>query len=382
MGLRDFAARTIRVGNRLIGAGQPIFLTAEIGAAHLGRPENVMKMIKAAAEAGCDGADMFMATPDGFYWSEGDEKRNYRNSWRVLSFSDEQWLEFFHYAESLGLILYPTLLDIESVERCRRLPIKMANINSDDANNPFLLKKAAELGVPLTMHDINISLSELSQALNVFESCGFKDLIVLHSTQESGEESSLYGSANLNVINTYRQVAGSYGFLTGCVEHTTSDFLIYAVAAMGPALISKHIQLSRENPHDTYISVNVDDLNRMIKNVRYVEMALGNGVNEEVVDCDGNPPAPFRRKVLVAAHDIPAGRIMEESDFTAKRPGHRGGISPMQYVYLLGARAREAIAADTPLEFAMFDDVHSAPYKYPALKKYRIGTHLDNLRGA
>ena len=383
MPFRQFYSRTIQVGNKKIGPGQPIFLTAEIGAAHQGSAENVKIMIKAAAEAGCDGADLFMATPEGFYWCEESAKgRNYRNAWRTLSFTDEEWLEFFELADSLGIILYPTLLDLESVERCRHLPIKMANINSDDANDPFLIRAAASLGVPLTMHDIEITLSELSQTINVFEECGFKDLIVLHSTHESGEESTLYRTANLKVMDTYRQVFGSYGYLTGCVEHTTSDFLIYAVAALEPALISKHIQISKDNPHDTKISVKIDDLATMVKKVRYVEMALGLGVVETVVDQNGFRPVPFRRKVLVAKHDIPAGKVMEMDDFCAKRPGNMGGVASMQYIHLLGATAKQDIPKDTPYEFSQFDNIQPAPYKYPPVKEYRIGTNLDNLHGA
>ncbi len=380
MPFRQFYSRTIQVGNKKIGPGQPIFLTAEIGAAHQGSAENVKIMIKAAAAAGCDGADLFMATPEGFYWCEESAKgRNYRNAWRTLSFTDEEWLEFFELADSLGIILYPTLLDLESVERCRHLPIKMANINSDDANDPFLIRAAASLGVPLTMHDIEITLSELSQTINVFEECGFKDLIVLHSTHESGEESTLYRTANLKVMDTYRQVFGSYGYLTGCVEHTTSDFLIYAVAALEPALISKHIQISKDNPHDTQISVKIDDLAAMVKKVRYVEMSLGVGVNEKVVDNTGIPTVPFRRKVLVARHDIPAGKVAEESDFCAKRPGDEGGVAPMQYIHLVGAKAKTDIKMNTPIEFDLFEGVHGAPYKYPDIKKFQIGRDLKDL---
>ncbi len=379
MSFRQFCTRTIQVGNKKIGPGQPIFLTAEIGAAHQGSAENVKIMLKAAAEAGCDGADLFMATPEGFYWCEESAKgRNYRNAWRTLSFTDEEWLEFFELADSLGIILYPTLLDLESVERCRHLPIKMANINSDDANDPFLIRAAASLGVPLTMHDIEITLSELSQTINVFEECGFKDLIVLHSTLESGEEHTLYRTANLKVMDTYRQVFGSYGYLTGCVEHTTSDFLIYAVAALEPALISKHIQISKDNPHDTKISVKIDDLATMVKKVRYVEMSLGVGVNEKVVDNTGIPTVPFRRKVLVARHDIPAGKIAEESDFCAKRPGDEGGVAPMQYIHLVGAKAKADIKKNTPIEFDLFEGVHGAPYKYPDIKKFQISRDLKD----
>ena len=61
----------IKVGNRLIGPGQPIFLTAEIGISHSGSFENAERMIIDAAKAGCDGVDMFIGDSNGFYFAPG-----------------------------------------------------------------------------------------------------------------------------------------------------------------------------------------------------------------------------------------------------------------------------------------------------------------------
>ena len=271
------------------------------------------------------------------------------------------------------------------MELCRRLKVKMVNINSDDANNPLLLKQIASLGVPVTMYDINMSITEISMAVQTLQKAGCHDIILLHSTLESGETETLYATANLEVINTYRQLFGGSGVLAGCVEHTTSDFLIYAVTAMKPALISKHIQLSNENPHDTTISVDVASLKKMVQQVRYVDMSLGNGFVQELRDADDKLPPGHdkRRKVLVASRDIPAGKVIEESDLTAKRPGHLGGCAPMDYIHFVGAVAKDEIKRNTVMKFALVDNVQESPYKYPALdgfQKSRRG--FDDFEGA
>jgi len=89
-----------------------------------------------------------------------------------------------------------------------------------------------------------------------------------------------------------------------------------------------------------------------------------------------------RRKVLVAARDIPAGKTIEEEDLTAKRPGNLGGINPMQYIHLVGATARQDIAANSVLEFELFENIRSAPYKFPPIDEYRTSAAMNGIRGA
>ena len=386
MSFREYWNRTIQVRNRRIGAGEKIFLTAEIGAAHNGSVDNAKIMIEAAARSGCDGVDIFMAEPEDFYYTgKCLPGRDFHAEWRKLHFDLDQWRELFAFAREQGIILYPTPLDLASIELCRKLPVEMLNINSDDSNNVFMLKAAASLGVPVTVHDINISLTEIAMAVRTLQDAGCSDIILLHSTQESGEEATLYESANLEVINTYRQVFGGSGVLAGCVEHTTSDFLIYGVAALRPVLISKHIQIRpADNPGDYHISVDTANLAAMVKKVRYIEQALGGGSNQFVLGADGGASAwtLSRRKVLVAARNIPAGKRVEEADLTAKRPGNLGGVSPVQDIHLVGAVGKRDIRANEPLEFEFFSEIQSAPYKYPPLDEYRTSADLNSIRGA
>jgi sialic acid synthase SpsE len=377
----------ITVRNRKIGGDNAkIFLTAEIGAAHNGSVENAKIMIAAAADAGCDGADIFMASPQDFYYTgKCLPGRDFWAEWQKLCFTREEWIELFQFAREKNIILYPTPLDMPAVELCRELNVEMLNINSDDVNNYFQLKAIASLGIPVTMHDINISLTEVAFAVRTLQDNGCKDIIILHSTQETGEENTLYESANLEVMLSYRQIFGRQGVLAGCVEHTSSDFLIYAVAALRPVLISKHIQLNpRDNESDAAISVKTEFLTTMVKKVRYVEQALGGGSNEFVLGAAGGASewTLSRRKVLVAARDIPAGKVIEEADLIAKRPGNLGGVNPMQYINLIGATARRDIKANEVIEFALFDNIQSAPYKYPPLNEYHTKADLGSIRGA
>jgi len=333
---------------------------------------------------------MFIANGPDFYWSSSDVEqhalgtKNSIEEWQRLSFTPEQGEELFAYADEIRLILYLTSLDPPSIEVARRVKSPMVNLNSDDLNNPILLKLAASLGVPVTLHDINASLAEVEGAVRLLQDHGCPGIIVLHSTMESGNEAILYSTANLRVMNTYRSAFSSQAVRVGCVEHTTSDFLIYAVAALEPVLISKHILIAHEkDTPDDSISVDIQNLAAMVKKVRYVEMSLGGGINVELANEKGEVSAGShaRHKVLVAARDLPAGHRVQPGDLAAKRPGNFGGLHPWKLLQIEGATTTVPIARDTLVDFNMFKGFPATDYKFPLLERRKV-KGAEKSRGA
>ncbi len=363
-----FRNRVIKIGNRLVGDGQRIFLTGEAGVAHGGSMENAKILIKAAADAGCDGVDIFMTVVEEFYYRNPKGTRDLFDEWHHQSFTLPQWRELIDYGKSLDIIVYPTPLDPIAVEWCRELKPAMININSDDHNNILLLEQMAKLGCPVTMHDIDQNLSETEGAVRTLLDNGCKDIIVLHSTLEADDaDEESYSMANLNMMKTYRQAFGDLGVLAGCVEHTTSDYLIFAVAALQPAFISKHIKIDDTVVFDSTVAVRTDELKTMVSRVRRIEKALGNGHNQRVVNEENGVQIRERNKVLVARRDIPAGKVVEKEDLIAKRPGDYGGLHPWAARQLVGAVAARDIPRNTLLHFDDFRKIPDPAYKFPEL---------------
>ena len=381
--------KTIKVKNKLIGTGQRIFMTAEIGSAHMGSVEYAKTMIRAAAEADCDGCEIFnYSSGENFYFAHFNANEDTPDSPASgntlakmckiideLNFSYKEWEELFRYAEQCGIILYLTPLDPLAMRMAGDLGCPMININSDDINNIPLLEEAAKLNIPVTFHDINATFAEVEACIMTLKENGVNDIIALHSTQESGDERTLFGSANLEVINTYKQAFGGLGVLSGCVEHTTSDFLIYAVTALRPALISKHIYLPDISIHDVPCSVNTEHYGEMVRKMRWTDMALGQGNNQLLVSNYNGKVTTSRynrRKVLVAARAISAGKLIDKDDLIAKRPGHLGGMSPWNARIIVGATARHDIAPDTIISLNHFEQFPAADYKFPELEKVMV----------
>ena len=366
-------SRRICIKDRVIGDGEPIFITAEIGCAHMGDVQAAKELLLGAKKAGCDGADMFLAHPEDFYAAHcpGGIK-----AWQGQGFTFEQWQSLFRYAEEIDIIFYLTPLDLTSVKMAVDLGSPMLNVNSDDTSNLRQLELMGSMGLPLTMHDVSKTLTEIEGAIQTLTSAGCEDIILLHSTLEFEDESleSFYTTANIKVMDTYRAAFSGKGVLVGCVEHTSSKFLIYGVAAREPVLISKHIIVKHtEGAPDNEISFELKDLQKMVQNTRAIEMSLGNGSNCILMNKDGEMDfgSAIRRKILVAAKDIPKGKTIEKTDIVAKRPWVKDGLHPWKMLDICGSKARNDIAKDEILTFDLFTEYVVDDYKFPKNDEYR-----------
>jgi len=365
----------IKVKNKEIGAGKPIFLTAEIGCGHDGDFERCKHLMRVAKESGCDGTDVFMMDTETYVHHDCGLKPafdSYLAEIKRLSFTEAQWKEYFRYGNELGLVAYCTPLGVGAIHTAIKCGAPMLNINSDEVTDLGFLRAIAKTGVPLTMHDINATLGEVEAAVTVLLDNGCKELIVLHSTLEANDPVLSYEGANLRMIETYRRAFSDRGVLTGCVEHTTSKWLIYAVAALQPALISKHLLVTHdEKVADSTISLQASEMKEIISNVRKTEQALGQGSNFVKCEKDGKLPEGniWRRKVLVTSRDIKAGEKLSRDDFMAKRPGNMGGLHPWYAEILHGARAKKDMPKNTIIDLNMAEDIPLPEYRPYALKK-------------
>jgi len=73
---------------------------------------------------------------------------------------------------------------------------------------------------------------------------------------------------------------------------------------------------------------------------------MGNGRKERTKSEEMNMEAA--RKSIVAARPIQEGEILSEDHLAVKRPG--GGISPMEWLNIIGSKARRSFAEDELIE--------------------------------
>ncbi len=120
-----------------------------------------------------------------------------------------------------------------------------------------------------------------------------------------------------------------------------------AAVALGAEIIEKHFTLDKnmEGP-DHKASLEPDEFKQMVKAIRNIEKAFGNGIKKP-------SPSEFKnltivRKSLVAAKKINTGEIFTEANVGIKRPGT--GISPMKWDEVMGKKAKRDFESDELIE--------------------------------
>jgi N,N'-diacetyllegionaminate synthase len=206
------------------------------------------------------------------------------------------------------------------------------------------LRRVGACGKPVILSTGMSNLGDIEAALQVLEQAGTprQQIIVLHCNTEYPVPMS---EVNLRAMQS---IARAFGVQVGFSDHTEGIEIALAAVALGARVIEKHFTLDRDLPGpDHRASIEPGELTRMIRSIRNVELALGDGIKRPSVSEEKN--RPIARKSLVAARAIRAGETFGEDNLTAKRPGT--GISPMRLHEVLGRKASRDFAADELIQW-------------------------------
>jgi len=271
--------KTVKIGDVLVGDGQPTYFVAEIGINHNGDIDIAKKLIDAASLAGCQAVKFQKRTVDVVYTREelakprenpfgstnGDLKRG-------LEFGKAQFDVIDRYCKDKGIAWFASCWDESSVDFIEQYKPPCYKIASASLTDDVLLKHHRAKGRPIIL---STGMSELSQIDHAVEILGRDNLIILHtnSTYPSKVE-----NLNLQVIHSLRE---RYGVPVGYSGHEVGLAPSVAAAAIGACLIERHITLDRSMwGSDQAASVEPHGFARMVKDVRAVEKALGDGVKK------------------------------------------------------------------------------------------------------
>src|SRR6201992_1460126 len=92
--------KTVKIGNKLVGDGQPVYITAEIAITHNGDLDQAKRLISVAVAAGCDAVKFQKRTVDVVY--SADELARPRESPVGTTNGDLKFgreLDFYDYQE-------------------------------------------------------------------------------------------------------------------------------------------------------------------------------------------------------------------------------------------------------------------------------------------
>jgi len=267
----------VKIGSSKVGERNPVYAIAEIGINHNGDIEIAKQLIDVAIGAGCDAVKFQKRTVDVVYTSE--ELARPRNSpfgntngdlkWG-LEFSYEQYSEIDHYCKSKGIAWFASCWDEASVDFIDQFDVPCYKIASASLTDHALLRHTRSKGKPIILSTGMSCLDEIFQAVEVL---GKEDLIILHSCSTYPAN---YDELNLRVIPILQ---AQFAVPVGYSGHETGICTSVAAVAMGACMIERHITLERSMwGSDQAASLGPSGLSQMIRDIRLVEIALGDGV--------------------------------------------------------------------------------------------------------
>lgn len=345
----------VLAGGRRIGDGEPCFVVAEIGQNHNGSLELARRLIDAVA--GHADAVKFCKrhipsdlTREAFerpYVGPHSFGPTYGQHREALELRIEQYAELKEYAQQRGLLFFATACDRHSADELEQIGVELYKVASRDLTNLPLIEHLARLGKPLVLSCGMDSLAEIDEAVQTVRQ--FHDRLVL--LQCTSAYPTAYADVQLRVMDALKQ---RFGTVIGLSDHTPGGMTAVVAAALGAAIIEKHVTLDRAlRGTDHAASLTVDEFAAMTRELRNMELALGDG--DKRVPASVAASRQRLGRVLVSATAIRAGQVVTPDMLCLKCGGP--GLAWRERGQLLGRIARADVPADVVLKAADFAPV-------------------------
>ena len=330
---------------------EKVYIIAEAGDNHNGDFNTALKLVDVAKRAGADCVKFqtFVTEEIISKYAEmaeyqkkntGKEESQFEMVKR-LELSFDEFRKIKEYCDRVGIQFLSTPFDLKSVDFLNELGVPFFKIPSGEITNYPYLIKIAHTGKPVVMSTGMCEPDEILAAINVLQKNGSGEITLLHCNTEYPTPLK---DVNLYAMRTMKKM---FGKKVGYSDHTKGIEVPVAAVALGACVIEKHFTLDKNMPGpDHKASLEPDELGRMVKNIRNIEIALGDGVKR--VSESERKNIAIARKSIVARRNIQEGEILTEENLAVKRPGT--GINPMQWMEVLGTRAVRDFKEDELIE--------------------------------
>lgn len=331
-----------------------VLIIAEAGVNHNGSLEIAKRLVDEAVKAGVDIIKFQTFKAENLVSKSarqaeyqrrniGNEDESQFSMLKKLELSEKQHLELIEYCKEKRIMFFSTAFDMDSIEFLHTLGIGLWKIPSGEITNYPYIKKIAQYHEPVILSTGMCNLSDIEAAMNVLLDSGLtkEKITVLHCNTE-------YPTPMEDVnLKAMLEISSRFGVEIGYSDHTEGIEIPIAAVALGAKVIEKHFTLDKTmNGPDHKASIEPDELCAMVKAIRNVEKALGNGHKE--ISASEKKNIEVARKSIVASCNISKGEIFSESNITVKRPGN--GISPMRWEDVIGTVAKRDFKEEELIE--------------------------------
>ncbi len=291
---RQAAVPAVRIGEHLLGPGHPVYVIGEIGINHNGDVDIARRLIDVAVDAGCDAVKFQKRTPE--ICVPVEQRGQIRQTpWGEMTYMEykirtefgrDEYTEIAAHCKDRGIDWFASPWDVPSVEFLEEMDVITHKVASASVTDHELLRALAATGKPIILSTGMSTLEEIDKAVRIL---GTQRLVMMHATSTyplPPEE------ANLRTIATLQE---RYGVPVGYSGHERGLQISLAAVTLGAVTVERHITLDRTMwGSDHAASLEPSGLEHLVRDIRIIEQALGDGV-KRVFPGEEAPRARLRR---------------------------------------------------------------------------------------
>lgn len=317
-------------------------IIAEAGVNHNGDFDLAVKLINEAKKSGADAVKFQTAVPHlvmtntatmAEYQIENTGKTESQIEMaKKIHLPITDYKKLKDYCDQIDIMFLSSPFDHLSIEELEKLGLEYFKIPSGEITNLPYLRHVAKIAKKVILSTGMSTMNEVKEAVKILYDNGVtnKQLTLLHATTDYPTKMM---DVNLNAMLTMKK---EFGVNVGYSDHTEGIEIPIAAVALGAKIIEKHFTLDKnmQGP-DHKASLEPDELFLMVKAIRNIEMALGDGIKKPSLGEEKN--INIIRRSIVSNSKIKKGEILTEKKLIVKRPGN--GINPMRWDEIIGSVA-------------------------------------------
>jgi sialic acid synthase SpsE len=273
--------RLRRIGDKLVGPGQPVYVIGEIGINHNGELRNAFALIDAAKAAGMNAVKFQKRTPEVCtprdQWDiERDTpwgRMTYLAYRHRVEFGAEEYRQIDEYCLEVGIDWFASPWDVESVDFLGAFNQPAFKVASACLTDDTLLRAMRATGKTVIL---STGMSTPDQIRHAVEVLGSRNIILCHATSTYPAPPE---QLNLRMIETL--TAEYPNVPVGYSGHEVGLQTTLCAVALGAVLVERHITLDRSMwGSDQSASVEPEGMRRLMRDIRVLEASLGDGVKQ------------------------------------------------------------------------------------------------------
>lgn len=329
-----------------------IFIIAEAGVNHNGSYEIAIKLCDAAKAANADAikfqtwnTDLIITKRASLATYQGVNIGNEVNQYQMakeLELSYDQFLKIKSYCDNIGIMFLSTPDDEESLRYLLSLGMNLIKVGSGEITNIPYLRILGSVSLPIILSTGMSNLGDVERAIQILTENGAPEISLLHCT--TNYPCPMH-EVNLNAMIT---LGNAFKCKIGYSDHTEGIEVAIAAAALGAQIVEKHFTLDKSMPGpDHMASLDPMELTNMVKAIRNIEIALGDGVKRS--NQSENIISKVVLKRIVAKKRITKGELLSDHNITVKRTD--SGLSALLWDLIIGSTAKISFEADDSISF-------------------------------